>query len=111
MNGIRIAYYASTGLLTALMLFSSSMYVFNHEMVATTFTKLPTDVPIKKAKKKANGCVMCRRLSMQPRARVSRCGRHVRPSADRSAAHRGGAPRLDRAAGQGYAIVDASARQ
>ena len=37
---IRIIYYSSTGLLTALMLFSAGMYVLNHEMVAANFTNL-----------------------------------------------------------------------
>lgn len=36
----RIIYFATTGLLTALMLMSAGMYFFNHEMVAKTFDKL-----------------------------------------------------------------------
>lgn len=36
----KIIYYVSTGLLTALMLMSVSMYLFNHEMIAETFVKL-----------------------------------------------------------------------
>lgn len=35
-----IIYWASTGLISAFMLFSASMYFFNHEMVAETFTRL-----------------------------------------------------------------------
>ncbi len=34
----KIIYYIATGLLTALMLFSVSMYFFKHEDVATMFT-------------------------------------------------------------------------
>ncbi|MBT8395083.1 MAG: DoxX family protein [Bacteroidia bacterium] len=33
----KIIFYITTGLLTALMLFSASMYFFNHEEVATMF--------------------------------------------------------------------------
>lgn len=33
----KIIYYVSTGLLTLLMLFSASMYVFSHEMVKEMF--------------------------------------------------------------------------
>lgn len=40
MNTGRIAYLASTGLLTALMLMSAGMYFFNHEMVRETFINL-----------------------------------------------------------------------
>jgi hypothetical protein len=36
----RIIYYVATALLSALMLMSSGMYFFNHEMVAETFTNL-----------------------------------------------------------------------
>lgn len=36
----KIIYYASTGLLTALMIMSIGMYLFNHEVMAETFTKL-----------------------------------------------------------------------
>ena len=36
----KIIYYISTGLLTLMMLGSSSMYVFNHDMIAETFMKL-----------------------------------------------------------------------
>jgi len=35
-----VIYYITTGLLTLLMLFSAGMYVFNHEMIVETFTKL-----------------------------------------------------------------------
>ena len=34
----KIIYYAATGLLTLLMLFSAGMYLFNHEAVAGMFT-------------------------------------------------------------------------
>ncbi|MFK5880039.1 MAG: DoxX family protein [Flavobacteriaceae bacterium] len=34
----KIIYYVATGLLSALMLFSSGMYIFNHEMVSGLFT-------------------------------------------------------------------------
>ena len=37
---MKIAYYASTALLTALMLFSTSMYLFNHEAVVGAFQNL-----------------------------------------------------------------------
>ena len=37
---IRIIYYVSTGLLTLLMLFSASMYLFNTEMIKEAFTAL-----------------------------------------------------------------------
>ncbi len=36
----RLIYLISTGLLTLLMLMSAGMYVFNHDMVSDTFTKL-----------------------------------------------------------------------
>lgn len=36
----KIIYWASTGLITLLMLLSVGMYIFNHEMVSETFTKL-----------------------------------------------------------------------
>lgn len=36
----KIIYLVATGLLTALMLFSSSMYFFDHEMVSETFSSL-----------------------------------------------------------------------
>jgi len=36
----KIIYYASTGLLTALMLFSAGMYFFKHEMVSEAFIGL-----------------------------------------------------------------------
>ena len=36
----KIIYYISTGLLTLLMIMSIGMYLFNHEMMAETFTKL-----------------------------------------------------------------------
>jgi hypothetical protein len=34
----KIIFYASTGLLTALMFFSVSMYIFNHEEIVKEFT-------------------------------------------------------------------------
>lgn len=37
---MKIGYFISTGLLTVLMLFSISMYVFNHEIVVEFFTAL-----------------------------------------------------------------------
>ena len=40
MKGIKIAYYGSTGLLTALLLLGVGMYVFNHAEVAATFSAL-----------------------------------------------------------------------
>ena len=36
----KIMYWVSTGLLSALMIFSAVMYVFNHDMVGETFTRL-----------------------------------------------------------------------
>ena len=36
----RIIYFTATGLLSALMLMSATMYFFNHEMVSETFNKL-----------------------------------------------------------------------
>ena len=39
-NRNKIIYFASTGLLTVLMLMSAGMYIFNHEMVVGIFTKL-----------------------------------------------------------------------
>lgn len=36
----KVIYYTTTGLLTAMMLMSVGMYLFNHEMVVETFTKL-----------------------------------------------------------------------
>ncbi len=39
-NKNRIIYLVSTGLLTALMLMSAGMYIFNYEMVRETFTTL-----------------------------------------------------------------------
>ena len=38
MNRSKIIFYAATGLLTLLMLFSAGMYFFNHEEVAGMFT-------------------------------------------------------------------------
>lgn len=38
MNRNKIIFYISTGLLTALMLFSVSMYFFNHDQVSSMFT-------------------------------------------------------------------------
>ncbi|GAA4273372.1 DoxX family protein [Aquimarina gracilis] len=35
---MKIAYWIATGLLSALMLFSASMYFFNHEEIVKTFT-------------------------------------------------------------------------
>ena len=40
MKNKKIIYWISTGLLTALMLFSAGMYIFNHEMVRTIFIGL-----------------------------------------------------------------------
>lgn len=40
MNKEKIAYYITTGLLSALMLMSAGMYVFNHAEVAKVFTTL-----------------------------------------------------------------------
>ena len=37
---MKYIYWISTGLLTLLMLFSASMYVFNHDAVAPMFTSL-----------------------------------------------------------------------
>ena len=36
----KIIYWVATGLLTLMMIFSASMYFFNHEEVAGAFTKL-----------------------------------------------------------------------
>ena len=36
----KITYWVSTGLLSALMIFSAVMYVFKHDMVGETFTSL-----------------------------------------------------------------------
>ncbi|MRT91827.1 DoxX family protein [Ancylomarina sp. 16SWW S1-10-2] len=36
----KIIYWIATGLLSALMLMSASMYIFNYEMVSQTFVKL-----------------------------------------------------------------------
>jgi len=36
----KIIYYISTGLLTLLMIMSVAMYIFNHEVMVETFTKL-----------------------------------------------------------------------
>ena len=38
MKKIKIAYYISTGLITALMLMSAGMYFFNHDEVSELFT-------------------------------------------------------------------------
>lgn len=40
MKKIKIAYYISTGLLTALMLLSSGMYIFNNEEISKVFESL-----------------------------------------------------------------------
>ncbi len=40
MKPAKIAYYAATGLLSLLMLFSAGMYIFNHAYVSETFTTL-----------------------------------------------------------------------
>jgi len=40
MKKIKIAHYVSTGLLTALMLMSAGMYIFNHTEIAKTFLGL-----------------------------------------------------------------------
>ena len=37
---VKISYYITTGLLTLLMLFSASMYLFTHEMAQQAFTSL-----------------------------------------------------------------------
>lgn len=37
---MKIGFYVSTGLLSALMLMSASMYVFNHEEIANKFLEL-----------------------------------------------------------------------
>lgn len=40
MKSIKITYWATTGLLSALMLFSAGMYFFNHTEVRAGYTKL-----------------------------------------------------------------------
>lgn len=40
MKNLKRAYWASTGLLSAMMLMSAGMYFFNNEMVSQTFTNL-----------------------------------------------------------------------
>jgi len=40
MDTNKIIFYASTGLLTALMLFSAGMYIFNHEGIVQAFQHL-----------------------------------------------------------------------
>jgi hypothetical protein len=40
MKKIKITYWISTGLLTAMMLMSAGMYFFNYEMISETFTNL-----------------------------------------------------------------------
>lgn len=40
MNKTKIAYWVSTGLLSALMLMSAGMYIFNHEAITGAFTTL-----------------------------------------------------------------------
>lgn len=40
MNINKIVYFVATILLTALMLFSASMYIFNHETIVKAFTHL-----------------------------------------------------------------------
>jgi len=40
MNTNKIAFYLSTGLLTALMLFSAGMYFFNHDAIVSAFEHL-----------------------------------------------------------------------
>ena len=40
MKTVKILYWSTTGLLTALMLISAGMYFFNYEEVKTTFTAL-----------------------------------------------------------------------
>ncbi|MEO9892202.1 DoxX family protein [Aurantibacter sp.] len=40
MNSNKIIYYITTGLFSLVILFSAGMYLFNHEMVKTVFTKL-----------------------------------------------------------------------
>ena len=39
MKKFKIGFWISTGLLSAMMLMSASMYVFNHEEIAGLFTK------------------------------------------------------------------------
>lgn len=40
MKKIKIIYWISTGLITALMLMSVSMYIFNHEEISKVFEKM-----------------------------------------------------------------------
>jgi hypothetical protein len=40
MDGMKILYYISTGLLTVLMLFSAGMYIFNHLEIVKAFEHL-----------------------------------------------------------------------
>jgi hypothetical protein len=40
MKKIRIAYWISTGLITALMLMSVGMYIFNHEVISKVFENM-----------------------------------------------------------------------
>jgi hypothetical protein len=40
MKGTKIAYYASTGLVTAFMVMSAGMYFFKHDMVAEMWTQM-----------------------------------------------------------------------
>ena len=40
MNKIKIGYYLSTGLLSAMMCMSAGMYIFNHEEIAKVFALL-----------------------------------------------------------------------
>jgi len=46
MKKVKVGYYTSTGLLTAMMIMSAGMYVFNNEQMALTFSKLgyPVDI-------------------------------------------------------------------
>ena len=55
----KIVFYASTGLLTALMLFSVSMYLFNHEEIVKAFTSFgfPTYIIYPLAAAKISGLV------------------------------------------------------
>ena len=46
MKTYKIAYWVSTGLLTALMLMSAGMYIFNNAMVQETFTALSYPIHI-----------------------------------------------------------------
>lgn len=62
----QIIYYTTTGLLTLMMLMSVGMYVFNHEVMVETFTKLgyPSYIIYPLATAKVLGLIaICSRLS------------------------------------------------